>query len=153
MAPLLVLLSVFFISLLLTKRFRGVYRLSFCGRLAMAVMLLFTAVGHFAFTGGMVMMLPEFVPFKTAIVYLTGLIEISAAAGLLIPRLRLTTGWLLIAFFILILPANIMAALNHVDYQSGTYNGPGPAYLWFRVPLQILFIGWVYLSSVKVSQY
>ncbi|MCH5597510.1 DoxX family protein [Niabella ginsengisoli] len=149
MKPLIILLSVFSISLLVMKIFRGSIDLTLCGSIAMAAMLMFTAIGHFAFTKGMSMMLPHFVPFKIETVYLTGIIEISLAIGLLIPNFRIVTGWLLIAFFILILPANIYAAIKHIDYQKGTFEGPGLAYLWFRIPLQILFLIWTYLSTIK----
>lgn len=149
MKPLIVLLSVFAISLLTTKFVRGNFELALSGRIAMSAMLVFTAVAHFAFTKGMAMMLPDFIPFKTGIVYLTGIIEIAAAIGLFISNFRVITAWLLIAFFILILPANIFAAIKHIDYQKGTFDGNGLTYLWFRVPLQILFIIWVYVSSIK----
>jgi uncharacterized membrane protein len=149
MKPLIVLISAFALSLLSTKIFLGDFDFALSGRIAMSVMLLFTAVAHFAFTKGMSMMLPKFIPFKTGIVYLTGVIEIAAAVGILIPNLRVVTAWLLIAFFILILPANIYAAQNKVNYQKGTTDGNGPAYLWFRIPLQILFIAWTYLSAIK----
>lgn len=149
MKPLIILLSVFALSLLATKLFRGEYRFAVSGRIAMSAMLLFTAIGHFAFSEGMAMMLPGFIPYKMEMVYLTGIIEIAAAIGLLISRFRIITAWLLIVFFLMILPANVYAAINHVDYQKGTFEGAGPAYLWFRVPLQILFIVWVYLSSIK----
>jgi uncharacterized membrane protein len=149
MKPLIILLSVCAISLLTTKFFRGNFELALSARIAMSAMLAFTAVAHFAFTKGMAMMLPDFIPFKTETVYLTGIIEIAAAIGLFIPNFRIVTAWLLIAFFILILPANIYAAIKHIDYQKGTIDGNGLIYLWFRVPLQILFIIWVYLSSIK----
>lgn len=149
MKPLIVLLSVFAISLFATKFFRNSYDFALSGRIAMSVMLLFTAIAHFAFTKGMAMMLPDFIPYKTATIYLTGIIEIAAAFGLFIPTLRVVTAWLLIAFFILILPANIYAAVKHVDYQKGTSEGSGLTYLWFRIPLQILFIVWTYLSAIK----
>jgi len=149
MKPLIVLLSVFAISLLATKIVQGNYKLALSGRIAMSVMLVFTALAHFVFTKGMAMMLPDFVPYKTATVYLTGIIEIIAAIGLFIPKFRVITAWLLIAFFILILPANIYAAIKNIDYQKGTFDGSGLAYLWFRIPLQILFIGWTYLSCIK----
>jgi uncharacterized membrane protein len=90
------------------------------------------------------MMIPGFIPFRPVLVYLTGIIEIAAAIGLLVPRLMVWSGWLLIVFFILILPANINAAIKHIDYQKGTFEGNGPNYLWFRVPLQILLIVWIY---------
>lgn len=149
MKPLIVLLSVFAISLLTTKFVRGNFELALSGRIAMSAMLAFTAIAHFAFTKGMAMMLPDFIPFKTETVYLTGIIEIVAAIGLFIPNLRMVSAWLLIAFFILILPANIYAAIKHIDYQKGTFDGNGLTYLWFRVPLQILFIIWAYFSAIK----
>ena len=128
MKPLIVLLSVFAISLLSTKIFRGNYEFALSGRIAMSAMLVFTAVGHFVFTKGMTMMLPQFIPYKTEAVYLTGVIEIVAAIGLLIPNFNGLVAWLLIVFFILILPANIYAAIKNVDYQKGTFDGSGLTY-------------------------
>jgi uncharacterized membrane protein len=52
---------------------------------------------------------------------------------------------------VLILPANIQAAIKRIDYQKGTTDGPGVNYLWFRVPLQILFITWVYLFAIRFA--
>jgi len=149
MKPLIVLLTVFVVSLLATKLLQGSYDFAWSGRMAMSAMLVFTAIAHFAFTKGMTMMLPDFIPNKTAVVYLTGIIEIAAAIGLLIPGLRVLTAWLLIVFFILILPANIYAAVKNIDYQKGTSDGNGLTYLWFRIPLQVMFIIWTYLSAIK----
>jgi len=149
MMPLVVLLTAFFLCLLILRCIRHQFLFAFAGRIAMSVMLLFTAVGHFAFTEGMAMMIPTFVPFKEETVYLTGVVEIAAAAGLLVPRLSRLTAWLLIVFFILVLPANIYAALEHVDYQNATFDGQGPSYLWFRIPLQLFFIIWIYFSAIR----
>jgi uncharacterized membrane protein len=149
MKPLIILISVFTISILATKIIGGNFELALSGRIAMSAMLLFTAIGHFAFTKGMSLMLPKFIPFKTETVYLTGILEVLAAIGILIPDFTIVTGWLLVVFFILILPANIWAAIKHVDYQKGTFDGNGLTYLWFRIPLQILFIVWIYLSAIK----
>lgn len=149
MEPLIVLLIAFVVAVIVFKTIHGGYKMALSGRIAISLMLLFTAMGHFAFTEGMTMMLPDFLPFKKGIVYLTGVIEIMAAIGLLIPHLSRLTGWLLILFFVLILPANVYAAINQVDIQTATYSGDGLAYLWFRIPLQILFILWIYLSSIR----
>ena len=149
MAPLIVLISAFAIALLLSWLRHKTVNYPWSGRVAMAVMLLFTAVGHFMYTEGMALMIPPFLPFKTALVYLTGFLEILFAIGLLLPATSRVTGWLLIFFFILLLPANIHAALHRVDYQQATFNGKGVSYLWFRIPLQVLFIVWTYLSAVK----
>ncbi len=143
MKPLIVLIAAFLISLLGLKLIFGDWDHLLAGNIGMAAMLLFTAIGHFAFTKGMILMLPDFVPFKKEVVYLTGVIEAAAAVGLMIYSLRVITAILLIVFFVLILPANIYSALKSVDYQKGTNEGPGVSYLWFRVPLQLFFIAWV----------
>jgi uncharacterized membrane protein len=149
MKPLFVLLGAFGIALLVIRYVTGAFDYSFAGRIGMSVMLVFTAVGHFAFTKGMALMVPDFVPFKTEVVYLTGILEIIAAVCLLIPSLHVWTGWALILFFIVLLPGNIKAAVQHIDYQKGTFDGNGPDYLWFRIPLQLLFIAWTYLSAIR----
>ena len=149
MKPLIVLLVSFVIALIVTRLIVGDFNVALSGRIAMASMLAFTAIGHFAFTKGMVMMIPDFIPFKKALVYFTGVIEILAAAGLLISSYQVLTAWLLIVFFIVLLPANINAAIRHIDYQKGTFTGSGLTYLWFRVPLQILFILWTYYSAIR----
>jgi uncharacterized membrane protein len=149
MAPLLVLLATFVIAVFTIKIIRKDYDIVLAARIAMSVMLLFTSTAHFAYTQGMAMMMPDFLPYKIQMVYFTGIIEILAAIGLQIPSVRVLTAWLLILFFVLLLPANINAAIKHVDYQKGTFQGSGTNYLWFRVPLQILFIVWTYVSSIK----
>lgn len=149
MKPLIVLLTAFVCALLNIKIFSGEFDYALSGRIAMAAMLVFTSTAHFAFTKGMVMMMPDFIPYKIQLVYLTGIIEITAAIGLLIPDSKLVTGYILIVFFALLLPANINAARKQVDYQKATYTGSGVKYLWFRVPLQIFFILWVYFFAIK----
>jgi hypothetical protein len=53
---------------------------------------------------------------------------------------------------VVVLSANINAASKGVNYQKGTFDGDGRGYLWFRVPLQILFIAWTYLSSIRYGR-
>lgn len=143
-------MSVFFVSIFIIKLTTQKYNFHLSARIGMSAMLFFTAVGHFAFTKGMTLMIPSIVPLKTEIVYLTGVLEIILGIGLIIPGFRGYAAWVLIIFFILLLPANINAAVKHIDYQKGTFDGSGVTYLWFRVPLQILFILWTYLSSIKI---
>ncbi len=149
MKPLLVLLLSFAISIFVIKIIKKEYDFALAARIAMSIMLVFTAIGHFVFTKGMAMMIPSFIPFKESFVYLTGLFEILIAVGLLIPRFKYISGWALLIFLVLMLPANIYAAINHVNYQKGTFDGNGLAYLWFRIPLQILFIVWTYVSAIR----
>lgn len=151
MKPLIVLLVSFTLSFIVLKFFKKDYDFALSARVAMSIMLVFTAMGHFAFTKGMSLMVPEFIPNKEGIVYLTGIMEILLATGLLVPRLKVISGWALIILLILMLPANIHASINNVNYQKGTFNGNGLSYLWFRIPLQAFFVFWTYLSSIRLK--
>ncbi len=149
MKPLLVLLTVFVLSLLAGRLVSDKLHFRLAGCIALSAMLLFTALGHFIFTQGMAAMLPEIIPYRRELVYLTGLFEIVFAIGLVLPGFRKLTGWMVVVFLLLVLPANIYAATQHLNYQTGMLNGPGLSYLWLRVPLQLFFIGWAYLSAIR----
>ncbi len=148
MKPLIALISVFGICLGITA-FLGTADINLSGRVAMSAMLAFTAMGHFKFTEGMAMMLPAGVPAKKQIILATGVIEVLAAIGLLVSAIVQLTGILLIVFFVMILPANIYAAMKNVDLEKADHTGKGIDYLWFRIPEQIFFIAWVYFFTIR----
>ncbi len=116
------------------------------GRISLALLFVFTGFGHFVKTEPMMQMLPEWVPSREAIVYVTGAIEFSAAFGLLVAKFSQLTGKLLIAFLILVFPANVYAA-----YAGGEIGGGdmGPAYLFIRTPVQLIVIWWAYWFAVR----
>lgn len=150
MAPLIFLLSTFAV-LFVVNRFvlNSRLSLSFVGRAALAVMLIVTGTAHFTSTDSMVEMMPDFLPLKRETVYLTGVLELLAVAGLLIEKTSKLTSILLIIFFISILPANIAGSLKQVNF-GGMENGA--IYLFFRVPLQILFIFWAYYFGIRINK-
>lgn len=143
----LAILILTFLPLVVFNKYvlKSRYTLSQLGRLALAIMLMLTGVSHFFKTAEMVQMLPDFLPFKTWVVYTTGLFEMSAAMGLLSERRAKLVSVALIAFFVAILPANIIGSLKHVEL-GGMENGP--AYLFFRIPLQMFFIWWTYYFGI-----
>lgn len=150
MKPLILLLVSFVMGILLCWLISSDPQLTFNGNLSMALMFCFTAIGHFKFRKGMTMMLPPSLPFREAAVSISGLAEIGLGIALLFPSTRLIAAWALIAMMVLMLPANIYAALNRIDYEKGTYDGKGPSYLWFRIPLQLFWIAWiVYFSIIR----
>jgi uncharacterized membrane protein len=110
---------------------------------ALAVMFVFTGVAHFTtIRHDMARMIPSVFPQKMFIVYVTGVLEILGAAGLLIPRFRSLSGICLILLLIAMFSANVNAALNHV-----TLLGKPPMALWLRTPMQILLIGLIWWTS------
>ncbi|MGG6230383.1 DoxX family protein [Tenacibaculum sp. SDUM215027] len=149
MKPLFILLLTFLVTVGVQKLFFKTINYSLSGRIAMCTMLLFTALGHFVFTEGMSKMIPNFIPLRSSIVTLTGVLEIMLAIGLLLPNYVKITGWILILFLLLILPTNIKASLENLNYQTGNYDGKGITYLWFRIPLQLFFIAWVYFFTLR----
>lgn len=149
MKPLFVLLTVFLISNLVIRLYKGDMDYHLAGKVALAATLLFTSLGHLIYTKGMVLMLPDFIPLKKEMIYVTGLLEVMGAFGLFVPALSRLTGMLLIVFFILILPTNIYASMRHLNYETATFDGKGPVYLWFRIPFQLLLIGWTYYFVLR----
>lgn len=149
MKPFIVLLSVFVVSTALFKAFTGEWKYIISGNIAMCCTLLFTSVAHFAFTEGMILMMPSFMPFKKEIVYLTGVLELVLAISLLFPQTRYFASVIIIIFFIFLLPANISAAIKHVNIEKADFSGDGLGYLWFRIPLQLIFILWVWIFNIK----
>jgi uncharacterized membrane protein len=145
----IVLLAAFAASLLIIKAVTRKWNFPLSGRIAMCAMLFFTALGHVMFPTGMAMMIPPFIPFRLELVYFTGLLEVAGGIGLLLPKFRRISAILLITFFVLITPANIYAAMHHIDLQKASYDGNGPAYLWFRLPLQLFFIAWVWYFGLR----
>jgi len=143
----LTILIVSFLILWLTRKFvfKDALTLSLMGRIAMALTLIFTGASHFFKTDEMVQMIPEFLPNKIPLVYFTGILEFAAAIGLVINRFAKWTSIALILFFLAILPANVIGSLKSVAL-GGMENGPG--YLYFRIPLQLLFIAWTYYFGI-----
>ncbi|MEU4269863.1 hypothetical protein [Streptomyces sp. NPDC026092] len=111
---------------------------------AVAVMLFMTASAHFVPAGVTVMpnhadlvaMVPSAVPFASAMVYLTGVLEFLGAVGLIIGRTRRAAGYCLALLFVVMLPANIHAAVAEIPFA-----GEPASPLWQRIPEQILYIG------------
>lgn len=151
MAPLIILLVSFGIIFLINKLFLNRrLSLSFCGRISLSIMLLFTGITHFTNTGLMIQMLPDFFPIKKEIIYFTGVLELLAAAGLVIAKFSRLTSILLIIFFLLVLPANIIGSIKQVRL-GGMESGVN--YLYFRIPLQVFFILWTYFFGLLKNKY
>lgn len=121
----------------------------FAGNLAMGVMLLFTAIGHFKFKTSMAAMIPLFIPKKVEIILITGVLEILFAIALQIESIRCYTGIALVIFLLAVVPSNIYAAKHRINYEDLYKPGPGIKYLWFRIPFQLFLITWVWYFSIR----
>ncbi len=113
-------------------------------RVGLTLFFLFTGVGHFVRTREMAEMLPPSVPYRVELIYLTGVLELLGAAGVWVPGLTRLAGLCLILMLVAVLPANVYAAVQRVEFGG---HGAGPAYLLVRVPFQIFVIWWTYLAT------
>lgn len=149
MIPLISLLGSFGLFYAVNQIFlNNQMSLSLTGRASLAVMLLITGIAHFTKTDLMIATMPEVLPLKKELVYLTGVLELLAIGGLLINQTSKITAVCLIIFFVCILPANIAGSLKRVDL-GGMANGA--KYLFFRIPLQIFFILWTYYFRIQIN--
>ena len=143
---LLLLLLVSYLILTLVGRWVPRFKIapSRRARVGLSLFFTFTAIPHFISTEQMAAMIPPFIPYRIELVYVTGVLELLGAIGIWIPRLERLTGFLLILMLICLLPANIYAAINRVDF--GSY-ATGPVYLLVRVPFQFFVIWWTYFAT------
>jgi uncharacterized membrane protein len=110
---------------------------------ALAVMFVFTATAHFnKMKHDLARMIPSSFPRPMLIVYITGVLELLGAAGLLLPQFHRLAGICLIALLVGMFIANVNAAQRGV-----TLRGKPPTPLWSRAPMQILFIALLWWST------
>ncbi len=109
------------------------------GRFGLTLMLMMTSSAHFISPEPMTMMLPDWVPARTALIYATGLLGVVLAAALWIRGSTQKAGLAIALMLVAFLPANIYAALNSVPYGGAEM---GPSYLFVRVPYQIFLVWW-----------
>jgi uncharacterized membrane protein len=92
-------------------------------------------------------MVPPVVPGASAVVYLTGVLEILGAVGLVVERTRKSAGLCLALLLVAMLPANIYAAIEGLKFAGE----PAPP-LWHRIPEQALYIGFALWPAVRPKQ-
>ncbi|AQX05501.1 hypothetical protein ATB99_01420 [Elizabethkingia meningoseptica] len=149
MKLLSILLGVFILALIGTKLIQGEWNWLFSGNLGICVFIVFTGFSHFKFQKGMAMMIPDFIPFKMFWVYFTGILEIAAGIGLMIPAIREITAILLIVFYVLVFMANVNSSKKNINIFKADYTGPGMKYLYKeRVLMQIILIAWTWYFGI-----
>ena len=140
--------------LLRAAGFLGVARLASweaAVRGGLAAMFTVTVASHFSpLKNDFQAMIPEPLPNDLSVIYVTGVLEIAGASGLLIPRIRTSAAGALILLLIAMFPANAHAALQGIPLR-----GEPPTPLPIRVLMQLIFIaalGWSSIRKPSMSQ-
>ena len=108
-----------------------------------AIFFVVAGIGHFMKPELYLKIMPPYLPAPALIVFISGVAEVAGGLGLLIRPFRRAAGWGLIALLIAVFPANIYM-LQH----PGLFDIE-PWILWARLPLQIVFIAWVWFVSIQ----
>ena len=100
--------------------------------------LLFAAVGvsHFTDPTPFLAIMPPFIPWHLAMVYISGLFEILGGLGLIYSRTRHLAAWGLLALLVAVYPANIYMLVNEIYLEGMPHE---KWLLWARMPMQLVF--------------
>jgi len=94
-------------------------------------------LNHFRNPGFYVGIMPPYLPWPLALVYLSGVAEAVLGALLLFPTWTVLAAWGLIALLIAVFPANV-----HMAMHPDLYPSVPPTLLLIRLPEQGLLIAW-----------
>ena len=108
-------------------------------RVLFAACFVFTGVSHFTNRDFFIAIVPPYLPWPAALVYISGVAEILLGALLMPRQTARFAGWGLIALLVAVFPANV-----HMAMHPGLYPAISPMALWIRLPLQGVLIALAY---------
>lgn len=112
----------------------------------LGVVLVLQGINHFVLDEEMARWIPSWLPSPVLMVHLSGVAEIGLGLALFVPRLRRLAGWGIVALLVAVFPANLeMARRPELLPQVPQ------VLLWIRLPLQLLFVYWVWACAIAVG--
>jgi uncharacterized membrane protein len=111
-----------------------------------AIFFIVAGTFHFLRPETYLQIMPPYLPAPQLLVAVSGFAEIAGGIGLLVHPWRRAAAWGLIALLIAVFPANIYMVQHPGQFHFA------PWILWARLPLQAVFISWVWLVAIWRSQ-
>ena len=108
----------------------------------LAVLFIVAGINHFAHPTFYLKMMPPYLPWHLALVYISGVAEIVLGALVLFPRFAQPAGWGLIALLIAVFPANVYMAQHPHLFPDISQTA-----LLIRLPIQLLLIWWAWWAT------
>lgn len=112
----------------------------------MGVLYMTAGINHFWHATMYVVIMPPWLPYHAALVYISGVFEFMLGLLLFPAGTRRMAAWGIVALLIAVFPANIQMAINY--YQEHNAN------LWLaiaRLPMQLVLIWWAWLYTRKYT--
>lgn len=116
-------------------------------RYIIAGAFLIMGILHFLKPKFFVQIMPDYIPWHLAMVYISGVAEVLGAIGILVPQTQTLAAWGLILLLVTVFPANINMAVTSIKKS-----GLGSWYsmlLLLRLPLQFVIMYWVYWACLR----
>jgi uncharacterized membrane protein len=113
-------------------------RIKTASKYLLAIFMIGAGTMHFVRPEFYLKIMPPYLPWHLALVYLSGFFEIALGVLLLVPRFSHLAAWGIIALLIAVFPANIYV------YQHQEILPAPPIVHLLRLPLQAVFILWAY---------
>lgn len=112
-------------------------------RVLLGAFLLVAGFGHFAATEEFLGQVPTWLPWRDAIVIVSGVVELLLGAGLLLARRRQLAqlGWVVAGFFVAVFPGNLWQWVNGSD-SFGLETDAGRAVRLLFQPLLVVWALW-----------
>jgi uncharacterized membrane protein len=113
---------------------------------AMGAAYVGAGVSHFTNPLFFVEIVPPHLPWKLALVYVSGVAEIVLGGSVIVRRTRRWAAWGIIALLIAVFPANIYQAVYqvHPEHAPEAFQGATPMQLWLRLPVQFVLALWAW---------
>lgn len=111
-----------------------------------AALFIFAGTMHFIKPDFFLKIMPPYLPWHLAIVYISGVIEILLGVMLITSKYQNIAAWGLVALLIAVSPANIHMAMNPELFSEYTTKA-----LYLRLVVQVILIIWAYWYVEKKS--
>lgn len=108
-------------------------------RYLLGALFIGAGLNHFWHTDFYVAMMPSYLPWPLALVYVSGIAEAGVGALLLWRRWQTLGAWGIIAVSVAVFPANVQMALNPELFPQFSATS-----LWLRLPMQLVPIVWAW---------
>jgi uncharacterized membrane protein len=114
------------------------------GRWGLAAFLVTAGIGHLVAPDAFLAQVPAWLPARGAIVLVSGLVEIVLGVALLVlRRRRVQVGWVIAAFFVVIVPGNISQLVTGTD----AFGLDSTTARWIRLAFQPVLVVWALWST------
>ena len=109
------------------------------GRLALGAFLLLAGAGHLLVPQAFLGQVPDGLPGRLLIVYVSGVVEVGLGGALIgLRRRRTLVGWVVAGFLVAVFPGNIYQAIAGTD----AFGLQTDAARWGRLLLQPVLVAW-----------